>query len=226
MVIELLFTALLILGVHYFLQYALRLFVDWKLRDLKMNYLTLDLKEAHLLRQWFQSINSCHNPEFMERLDCDLYGRLMRYIADNDDGYRQTAMRDLEILQSKPKLSQKEFLLPMPPSINGYYRSPNKGPLAGRVMISEDGRAYRKAVKDAVLVQRVKHVAGRLSLEIVLCFGRNGKADLDNRVKCLQDALQHAGVFEDDSQIDLLIVRRGPVTKGGLVQVCLGVISG
>ena len=109
------------------------------------------------------------------------------------------------------------FELPMPPSINRYYRSLGRG----RVVISEDGRKYRKLVKDAVLLQRVKHITGRLKLTAVLCFGRNGVADLDNRLKSLQDALQHAGVFDDDSQIDWLDIRRGEVTKGGLCLITI-----
>ena len=112
---------------------------------------------------------------------------------------------------------KQQFTLPMPPSINSYYRSLGRG----KVVISEAGRAYRKAVKDALLVQRVKYVAGRIGLELELCFGDKRKSDLDNRCKSLQDALQKSGLFEDDSQIDLLIVRRGVVTKGGLVNVTI-----
>lgn len=36
--------------------------------------------------------------------------------------------------------------------------------------------------------------------------------------------MQHAGVFEDDSQIDMLIVKRGEVIKGGLALVELEVM--
>lgn len=113
---------------------------------------------------------------------------------------------------------KQQFTLPMPPSINRYYRSIG----AGRVVISEDGRKYRKAVKDSLLVQRAKLVTGRIGLELELCFNDKRKCDLDNRLKSLQDALQKAGLFEDDSQIDLLIVRRGEVTKGGLVKITIG----
>lgn len=109
----------------------------------------------------------------------------------------------------------------MPPSINSYYRSIGRG----RVLISEAGRKYRKAVKDQVLIQRVKFIEGRLQIEVKLYFATKGKNDLDNRQKSLLDALQHAGVYEDDGQIDVLIVRRGPVTKGGLCEVDLQTIG-
>lgn len=42
--------------------------------------------------------------------------------------------------------------LPFPPSVNKYYRHINKGQLAGRTLISEEGRAFRSAV-DAVVRQ-------------------------------------------------------------------------
>jgi crossover junction endodeoxyribonuclease RusA len=41
------------------------------------------------------------------------------------------------------------------------------------------------------------------------------KQDIDNRIKALWDALASAGVYEDDSQIDVLIVQRGEIKKGG-----------
>jgi crossover junction endodeoxyribonuclease RusA len=34
------------------------------------------------------------------------------------------------------------------------------------------------------------------------------RRDIDNLIKATADALQHAGVYEDDSQVDLLVVRR------------------
>ena len=35
------------------------------------------------------------------------------------------------------------FTLPWPPSVNHYWRTPHRGPLAGRTMISAEGRTYR-----------------------------------------------------------------------------------
>ena len=38
--------------------------------------------------------------------------------------------------------------------------------------------------------------------------------DIDNRIKALWDALE-GWVYEDDSQIDVLLVQRGEIRKGG-----------
>lgn len=35
------------------------------------------------------------------------------------------------------------LVLPFPPSVNTYWRAPNKGPLAGRHLISAVGRKYQ-----------------------------------------------------------------------------------
>ena len=45
------------------------------------------------------------------------------------------------------------------------------------------------------------------------------RRDLDNLLKPTLDALQHAGVYEDDSQVDLLMTRRGGVVPGGRLAV-------
>lgn len=109
--------------------------------------------------------------------------------------------------------------LPFPPSVNQYYRSPNKGPLAGRTLISEKGRAYRDAVR--ILASAGKPIAGRVAVVIEAFMPDNRRRDLDNLTKALLDSLTHAGVWLDDSQIDdLRIIRRG-VLKGGLVRVCI-----
>lgn len=110
--------------------------------------------------------------------------------------------------------------LPWPPSVNTYWRHPHRGALAGRHLLSEDGRKYRKVVGDMVRANR-QAVGLRARLKVVLtaCPPDLRRRDLDNLQKGLLDSLQHAGVYEDDSQIDDLRILRGPVVKGGRVDV-------
>jgi crossover junction endodeoxyribonuclease RusA len=108
-----------------------------------------------------------------------------------------------------------ELTLPWPPTVNTYYRS-----TSGKVLISSEGRAYCKAVADQVLIQHgAKHLECRLSVSIVAHVPDKRRRDLDNILKSLLDSMTRAGVWADDSQIDNLIVQRGPV--GGMVKVTI-----
>jgi len=116
--------------------------------------------------------------------------------------------------------------LPWPPSVNTYWRSPSTGKLAGRTLISERGRAYRKQVADAVLRAGCpKADQGRLEVAIIAEPPDRRRRDLDNLPKAILDALTHAGVIEDDSLIDDLRIVRGEVYPGGLVHVAVGEIE-
>lgn len=107
--------------------------------------------------------------------------------------------------------------LPWPPSANTYYRHPTRGPLAGRHLISEKGRAYRKAVQ---AIQGMPAMgSARLAVTIWLYAPDRRRRDLDNSAKGLLDALTHAGVWDDDSQIDDLRIVRAEIVPGGKVLV-------
>lgn len=115
--------------------------------------------------------------------------------------------------------------LPYPPSVNSYWRHAMvKG--APRVLVSEAGRKYRKAVGDSVLLHRDRKAPhGRLEVGIMAYMPDRRTRDLDNINKALLDALVHAGVMSDDSLIDKLTVERGPVFKGGKVRVFISEVS-
>jgi crossover junction endodeoxyribonuclease RusA len=104
--------------------------------------------------------------------------------------------------------------LPWPPSINGYWRAINRGKYASQI-ISEDGRRFRSSV--ALTFKMAPPIApfkGRLQVEIDLHRGDRRSYDCDNFTKGIFDGLTHAGVWGDDSQVDVLTVRRGAVTPG------------
>ena len=102
--------------------------------------------------------------------------------------------------------------LPWPPSVNHYYRR-----VGNRTLISREGRRYRRAVCSMLCGggPRKPPAGGRIALAMDAYPPDRRRRDLDNLLKAMQDSLGHAGVYEDDSQIDLLIVRRCEVVKGG-----------
>ncbi len=95
-----------------------------------------------------------------------------------------------------------KFVLPFPPSVNTYWRAPNKGPLAGRHLISAKGRAYQSAACAAIVEQLrrlPKPTSTPAAVENTLFPPDARRRDIDNYNKALFDALTHAGVWEDDS---------------------------
>ena len=112
-----------------------------------------------------------------------------------------------------------EITLPFPPSMNGYWRS--IGP--GRVIISKRGREHREEVIYACIVERgaitSDPMEGRLAVTIEAIAPDKRRRDLDNMLKAILDSLEHAKVYENDSQIDDLHITRLPPDKPGSVIV-------
>jgi crossover junction endodeoxyribonuclease RusA len=110
--------------------------------------------------------------------------------------------------------------LPWPPSANTYYRHVSRGPLAGRTLLSEAGRAYRKAV-DAVVAQARARKALAVPLEIrIAAFPPDRrKRDLDNLLKSVLDCLEASGVIENDNLIESLSIYRAERVAGGQLEV-------
>ncbi len=114
--------------------------------------------------------------------------------------------------------------LPWPPSVNTMWRTPRSGPLAGRTLLSEEGRLYRKAVADQVMLQGIRRFGAdaRLALHIEAWVPDRRRRDMDNYLKGPLDALTHAGVWADDEQVDDLRITRRPL--GGLLKVHVTVL--
>jgi len=106
--------------------------------------------------------------------------------------------------------------LPLPPSVNCYY-----GSRGNRRFIRKPGLVFRAKVAEIVSELCIPTLEGRVSLFVAIHPASKKVHDLDNRAKSLQDALTHAGVWLDDSQIDELHMVRREVIKGGLVRVVI-----
>ena len=99
--------------------------------------------------------------------------------------------------------------LPWPPSVNHYW-----GQCGKRRFIKDKGVQFRKFVSEQVATAG-KKLDGRLSVFVTLFPPNRQRRDIDNSLKALLDALQHAGCFDDDEQIDLIHLERKGVVKGG-----------
>lgn len=109
-----------------------------------------------------------------------------------------------------------ELTLPWPPTVNTYWRM-----WRNRMVISDGGRKYRKAVWEQVIQQALgKRVRNRAVVTIQAFRPDNRRRDLDNLLKAVLDALTAAEVWDDDSQITDLRIYWGP-DIGGYLKVSI-----
>jgi len=118
-------------------------------------------------------------------------------------------------------MSDYKFILPWPPSINGYWRT-----FRNRQIISKRGRDYRALVDKYMQSYQLTNEAltGRLSVKLTYEPPTKRKYDIDNFCKGIFDGLTHAKFWEDDEQVDRLVIEKSEKRKGGNVIVEVTVI--
>jgi len=97
---------------------------------------------------------------------------------------------------------QVKFTLPLAPTVNHY--------------MLRQGNLYFPSKEYKIFQQEVKYRTirldkfGSLPLEIYIGihFKDNRRQDISNRIKCTEDALVKAGLFDDDRQVIKLRVER------------------
>lgn len=121
------------------------------------------------------------------------------------------------------------LILPMPPSSNRYWEhasvySRKRRKYTAVTYVSKEAKAYRLAIAELALIKRFRFWTEKsLYMKILVCPPAN-RGDCHNYGKVLLDAMQDAGVFVNDSQVEVEI-RRGPVINGGRVVVSLWEIT-
>lgn len=117
-------------------------------------------------------------------------------------------------------------VLPYPPTVNTYWRRVGR-----RTLISAAGRRYRTRVREALLAHclllgQIRRFGRQpLRLEVDVFPPDRRRRDLDNILKALIDALEQAGLFEDDSQIEALSIHRREIHPEGLVVVVIRAVK-
>lgn len=99
-----------------------------------------------------------------------------------------------------------EFRLPLPPSLNRYYRV-----FRGRWLVSKVGREYKEKVKELINKNGLDYgIDCRLKVSLEIAPSRSGEWDIDNRLKALFDSLTEAGFWIDDKLVDELSIKKLP----------------
>lgn len=122
----------------------------------------------------------------------------------------------IEFKYLAPEVKMLKITLPIPPSVNGYWRTFRK-----RQILSEKGREYRGIIRALLALNKCySPVDCRLAVNITYYFRDNRRRDIDNFAKAILDNLQagkhepdNLGLFLDDSQIDTLLQVRASIDR-------------
>lgn len=134
----------------------------------------------------------------------------------NDHDYARGAIVDTdETPDPVSGLRSLSFILPMPPSVNALYGTAHTGQ---KFLLGDQRHFRRTAIGIVRRMMRGQALTGRINMGVLLYFSDRRRADISNRLKALEDALTHAGVYADDSQIDELIVTR--IVRPGSGEQC------
>ncbi len=106
---------------------------------------------------------------------------------------------------------------PYPPSVNGYWRR-----VANRTVLSRQARDYRKKVRFLWFCHRTLHphrelAKASVAVRVVAFPPDRRRRDLDNLLKAVLDAIEAAGIIQDDAQVRRLEVEWGAPVSGGSV---------
>lgn len=114
-------------------------------------------------------------------------------------------------------MEQLFLTLPFPPSVNTYW-----GFKGSHRFLTAKAKTFKQEVWVAAFNSKHKGFGdSRLSIIVNLYPPDKRVRDIDNPIKPLLDALTQAKLFNDDGQIDMILIKRGEVVKGGLCTVII-----
>lgn len=127
---------------------------------------------------------------------------------------------------------ETKLTLPYPPSVNNYWKTKivkrkvtkkmkRRPGLTSITYLSERARKYRIDVGYLVLNQlgRAPNYKGPVAVIVKQFDGPGNRQDIDNSLKSLFDALEHAKIYANDSQIEELLVIKKRRAAIGRVEI-------
>lgn len=111
------------------------------------------------------------------------------------------------------------FEFPYPPSVNTYYRANGN-----RRFITKRGMDFRAKVSDQASELNQEALTHEIDVFVTPYPPDRRRRDVDNPMKALLDAMEHAGIYADDSLIRKLTIERRSPVKGG--KCCVVILKG
>ena len=109
------------------------------------------------------------------------------------------------------------LLIPYPPSVNTYW-----GFHGHRRFLTPKANQFKEDVAQVVSQQPIYSLGlSRLEISITLYPTDKRVRDIDTSIKSCLDALVATKLFDDDSQVDVLLILRGEQKKGGQALVTI-----
>lgn len=124
----------------------------------------------------------------------------------------------------KIERSYLEATLPYPPSANTAWRA-SKSFYKNKIYLNPKVVKFRKRVQEILMLERFPKMSGPIFLELYLYMPDKRRRDIDNPIKAVLDALEHGGLFENDSQVSKLLVQKMGIEKNGKAIVKISKIS-
>ena len=114
-----------------------------------------------------------------------------------------------------------ELTLPLGPSDNVYKRHTR----TGHTFLADEVYSFRDEVALAVRLAKLPKLEGDLWIVSRIYQKTKRMVDAHNYGKCLYDALQHAGLFENDVQLKSSALLWSGIYSGGKCEVIIGVMD-
>jgi crossover junction endodeoxyribonuclease RusA len=91
---------------------------------------------------------------------------------------------------------------------------------SGRKFLSKKTKDFRERVQEVVIDAKAR-IEGRIAVFYAIYPPDRRHRDIGNLEKQTTDALMLAGVFDDDEQIDFILMVRREVVKGGMIKAVI-----
>ena len=112
-------------------------------------------------------------------------------------------------------MSRLELVLPEPPSLNVYWRK-----FRNRMVLSAEGRAYKEAVWIEGKRRQLRPLRGPIAVTVRWYRARKA-GDLDNRLKCIFDALEDVAFTNDNQVTEIHATRHDTDPKHPRVEISI-----